>query len=162
MLQRRDKTFWFVAFLALLTSILTTGRSSLLQLFSSLICVYLMTTGHSRFWAVLKVTRIPLFLFMFLFLGLVFVNKGQQAQFYASGIAQIAGVFFVSYIVGPLAAFDAFLENPGSLGAVPNHTFKFPLMILAHLHLIQYTPAPMLQEFVGVPYPRGRWLQSRS
>jgi oligosaccharide repeat unit polymerase len=153
MLHKRDKTFWFVAGLSLVTSILTTGRSSLLQLFSSLICVYLMTTGHSRFWAVLKVTRIPLLLFGFLFLGLVFVNKNQQTQFYGSGIAGIAGVFFISYIVGPLAAFDAFLQNPGDMSAVPNHTFKFYLSILAHFHVISYTPAPMLQDFVGVPYP---------
>jgi oligosaccharide repeat unit polymerase len=148
LLEKRDKAFWFLAFIALLSSILTTGRSSLLQLFSSLICAYLMTTGHSRFFAVLKATRIPLLLFGFLFLGLVFVNKNQAAQFYASGIAQIAG-----YIVGPLAALDAFLQNPGDMAAVPNHTFKFFLGILAHLHVISYAPAPMLQEFVGVPYP---------
>jgi len=153
MLERRDKTFWFLAFLALLTSILTTGRTSLLQLFAALICTHLMTNGRVRLWDALKVARIPLLLFGFFFLGLVFVNKNQQSQLYASGIAQIAGVFFVSYIVGPLAAFDAFLQNPGGLGEVPNHTFKFYLTILAHLHLIQYTPAPMLQEFVGVPYP---------
>jgi oligosaccharide repeat unit polymerase len=153
MLQRRDRTFWFVAFLALLTSILTTGRTSLLQMFAGLICVHLMTTGRVRFWSALKVARIPLLLFGFLFIGLVFVNKNQQSQFYATGIAGIAMVFFVSYIVGPLAAFDVFLQNVGNFAGVPNHTFKFYLSILAHLHLIDYAQAPMLQEFVGVPYP---------
>jgi oligosaccharide repeat unit polymerase len=153
MLEKRDKICWFVVFLALLTSILTTGRTSLLQLFAALICTHLMTTGRIRLWAALKVARIPLLIFGFLFLGLVFVNKNQQSQFYGSGVAEIAGVFFVSYIVGPLAALDAFLQNPGDMSAVPNHTFKFYLSILAHFHVISYTPAPMLQDFVGVPYP---------
>jgi oligosaccharide repeat unit polymerase len=153
MLQRKDKTFWFVAFLALLESILTTGRTSLLQMFAALTCVHLMTTGRLRFWSALKVARIPLLLFGFLFIGLVFVNKSQQSQFYGTGIAEIAMVFFVSYIVGPLAAFDVFLQNVGNYAGVPNHTFKFYLAILAHLHLISYTPTPMFEEFVSVPYP---------
>jgi len=153
LLLGKDKSFWLVAFIALLACILTTGRTSLLQLFGGLICAYLMTTGRTSFWAALKVTRLPLLLFGFLFLGLIFLNKTEQSQNYANGIAQIAMVFFISYIVGPLAAFDSFLQNPGLFSDIPNHTFKFYLSIAAHLHLIQYVPAPMLQGFVGVPYP---------
>jgi oligosaccharide repeat unit polymerase len=153
MLKGRDRSFWLVTFLALLATILTTGRTSLLQLFSGLICVHLLTTGRVRFWAALKVTRIPLLLFAFLFIGLIFVNKTEQSQNYATGIAQIALVFFITYIVGPLAAFDYFLQNLANFSGVPHHTFKFYLGILAHFHLIQYAPAPMLQEFAAVPYP---------
>ena len=153
MLEKKDKAFWLMAGIALLEAVLTTGRTSILQLFASLICVHLMTTGRTRFWAALKVARIPISIFACLYLGLIFINKSQQSQFYGDGMIQIAIFFFVSYIIGPLAAFDAYLRSPQSLAAIPNHTFKFFLTIAGHLHLINYVPANIIQEFQTVPYP---------
>src|ERR1700760_99208 len=60
MLIKRDRSFWFVAFAALVACVLTTGRSSLLQLFAALICVHLMTSRRLRLMAAFKMMRLPL------------------------------------------------------------------------------------------------------
>jgi oligosaccharide repeat unit polymerase len=153
MIEKKDKYFWMVAGLALVMAILTTGRSSLLQLFAAVTCVQLLTTGRTRFLSAIKIARVPIGLFLFMYIGLVFVNKSDQSQFYAQSAAQVALVFFVEYLVGPVAALDQFIQNPGSTALIPNHTFKFYLGVLNSLHVISYSPPPTLEEFALVPYP---------
>ena len=153
MLESRDKAFWFMAALALLYSIMSTGRTTILQLFAGLICVHLIQTKRTTFWAALKITRLPLALFFFLYIGLVFVNKRDTTQYYATSVVEIAVFFLVSYIVGPLAAFSVFIESPASLQPTSNYTFKFFLLIAAKLHLISYVAPGGLEGFVNVPYP---------
>jgi oligosaccharide repeat unit polymerase len=153
MLERRGKLFWFMVSFSMLVCILTTGRTTLLQLFSSLICVHLLMSGRTGFWAAVKVARIPVFIFLFLYVALIFVNKGAQAEYYGNSMAEIAMTLVVAYIVGPLAALDTYLQNPAAFPYITNHTFKLFLGAAARLHLVQYTPPPLLDEFTGVPYP---------
>jgi oligosaccharide repeat unit polymerase len=150
MIERRDKSFWMMTFIAFLASVLSTGRVPILQLVCSLICVHLLTTNRQTFWVALKTARIPIVLFMCLYFGLIFLNK--DTSMYVGGIGTIIFFFFVSYIVGPVAAFDYLLQHPQEYAGVSNHTFKFFLGILSHLHLVQYEPLPQYDKFVYVPF----------
>jgi len=59
----------------------------------------------------------------------------------------------VSYIIGPTAAFDYFMEHRQDFANLPHHTFKFFLNIAAKLHVGQYQGGGGFADFVLVPYP---------
>lgn len=149
LIERRDKIFWITASIALASAILTTGRMPILLVISALTGAYLLQTSRIRFWAALKTIRIPLIFFLSLYLGLIFVEK--DTSFVEGGAGYIILYFLVSYIVGPLAAFDYLLLHPNEYSMVPNHTFAFFLGIATRLGWVEYHPPPSL--FVAVPFP---------
>ena len=150
LLEKRDKKFWLVAFIAFFACILATARVPILILMSSLTCAHLMKTGKHRFWVALKFARLPIFLFLTLYISLIFVVK--DLTFFEGSFYSIAVLFFVSYIIGPTAALDYSLQHPSEFVTTSNHTFKFFLAIAAHFHLLAYTEPPH-DDFLFVPFP---------
>jgi oligosaccharide repeat unit polymerase len=150
LIERRDKSFWLMTFIAFAAGILSTGRLPILMLASALICVHLLTTNRENFGAALKFARVPIALFLCLYFGLIFLNK--DTSVYEGGVGTILLFFLVSYVVGPTAALDYFMQHRQDYSA-PNHTFKFFLGIASRLHLIQYQALGGYGNFVFVPYP---------
>jgi oligosaccharide repeat unit polymerase len=155
LIERRDKSFWLMTAIAFFAGLLSTGRLPVLMLMASLIGGYLITTNRQTFLAALKFVRVPLILFFSLYFGLTLLNKDTSVYegMYGSGVTGILIFFLVSYIVGPTAALDYFMQHPGEYAAVPHHTFKFFLGIAAKLHLYQIQPIPGFGDFLMVPYP---------
>ena len=153
LIEKRDKAFWLMTVIAFVAAVLTTGRVPILQLIAGITCIHLMKTNRVRFLPALKVARIPVSLFLFLYVVLIFVDKGSQASFYGEGIGQIIRVLFVSYIIGPTVAFDYLLKHPQEYIPAPNHTFKFFLSVGSHLHVLPCEGLPQYDVHVFVPYP---------
>jgi oligosaccharide repeat unit polymerase len=151
LIERRDRKFWLMALIAFVAAILTTGRGPILFLIAELTCVHLMMTGRHTFFAALKFARIPIFLFFCLYTGLIFLNKDTSTL--SGGIGAILLFYLVSYIVGPMAAFDYVLQHIQDYAGQPNHTFKFFLGIASALHLTAYETPAVYDNFVLVPYP---------
>jgi oligosaccharide repeat unit polymerase len=160
LIERRDKTFWLMTGIAFVASILSTGRLPILMLISSLTCVQLLLTKRHTFWAALKFARIPIFLFVCLYFGLIFLTK-DTSVFEEGGIGAILIIFLVGYIVGPTAALDYLLGHRNEYPAGPNHTFKFFLAVASHFHLIAYPPPPP-EDFIIVPFPTNVYTVYRS
>jgi oligosaccharide repeat unit polymerase len=99
----------------------------------------------------LRLLRWPVALFIALYIGLIFSNKNTEGM--TGGVTGIATYFVLSYIVGPLAAFDRVVQHPADFAMASSHTFGFPLRLAAELHLADYTSPPTLDSFVYVPFP---------
>ena len=118
------------------------------MLISSLTCVQLMITHRHTFLAAFKFARIPIFIFLCLYFGLIFVTK--DTSVFNAGIGEILLMFLVGYIVGPTAALDYILQHRPDYAVGSNHTFKFFLSIFSHLGLVAYQPPPQ-DNFIFVP-----------
>jgi oligosaccharide repeat unit polymerase len=151
LIERNDKYFWMMTFVALAGGVLSTGRTPVMMLIVALTCVQLMISDRHRFWHALQFARVPIFIFLCLYFGLVFLDKDTSS--YEGGIAGIILFFLVAYIVGPMAAFDYVLRHPQDYAGTSNHTFKFFLSVASTLHLVQWVPPPLYDVFVYVPYP---------
>jgi oligosaccharide repeat unit polymerase len=150
LIEKLDKSFWAMTAIAFFAGLLSTGRLPVLMLASALTGCYLMIKNRHSFWDAIKFARIPIALFFALYLGLVFLNK--DTSIYEGGVVGIVVFFLVSYIVGPTAAFDYFIEHRQDY-SLPHHTFKFFLNIAAKLHIGQYQGQSGFADFVMVPYP---------
>ena len=149
--ERRDFRFWIVTIVALVGCILSTGRTSLLLLIAGLCAIHLLHSKKESLLAALRLLRWPILLFVTLYVVLIFTNKNTKGMTgRATGVAQY---FVLSYIVGPLSAFDTVVQNPIYYSGMPDHTFEFPLKIAAAMNLTSYTPPPKLDTFVMVPFP---------
>jgi oligosaccharide repeat unit polymerase len=151
LIEKRNKLFWIMAATAFVLAVLTTGRGPVLELFSALITVHLLMTKKLKLGEALKFARVPIIIFFFLYVLLIFTNKDTSNL--SGNVGQIIVYFVVSYIIGPLAALDYVLQHPGDYTGLPNHTFKFPLRIASALHIAPYTPPPLLDKFIAVPFP---------
>jgi oligosaccharide repeat unit polymerase len=90
-------------------------------------------------------------LFAALFIGLIFINNNTEEM--TGGVVGIATFSVLSYIVGPLAAFDKVVQHPADFIMTSSHTFESPLKLAAALHLTDYTPPPLFDSWVFVPFP---------
>jgi oligosaccharide repeat unit polymerase len=151
LIERRDKKFWCMALIAFAGGILSTGRVPILMLLSSLTCVHLIMTNRYRFREAMQFARIPIFIFLILYIGLIFFVK--DLSYYQGGIVQVAILFVVSYLIGPTAAFDYSMQHPHDFLTASNHTFKFFLSIASHLHVISYEPPPHDDFVAGLMFP---------
>jgi oligosaccharide repeat unit polymerase len=149
--EKTDRQFWIVTGIAFMACILSTGRTSLLLLISGLSAVRLQRSRKETLMDAARLLRWPIALFIAMYVGLIFINKNTEGL--VGGTAEIATYYVVSYIVGPLAAFDAVVQRPGDFIAASSHTFEFPLKAAAALHLTDYTPPPKFDSFVMVPFP---------
>lgn len=148
---RRSREFRIATVIAFFGCILSTGRTGLLLLIGGLCAIRLLQQRRENFLAALRLLRWPILLFLTLYVVLIFTNKNTKGM--AGGVSGIALFFVFSYILGPLAAFDAVVQNPFDFTVVHSHTFEFPLKAAALLHLTSYTPPPKLDAFVLVPFP---------
>src|SRR6185312_1595500 len=119
-------------------------------LIAGLCAVRLLRRHQEQFWQALKSLRWPVLIFVALYVALIFTNKNTKGV--NGGISGIVSYYVVSYIVGPLAAFDAVVQAPGSFMPASSHVFEFPMKIAAAFHLMSYTAPPKLDTFVEVPF----------
>ena len=82
-----------MAGIAFIASILRTRTPAALMLISSLTCAQLMITNRHTFWAALKFARIPIFIFLCLYFGLIFVTK--DTSVFDASIGEILLMFLV-------------------------------------------------------------------
>lgn len=149
--ETRNRQFWCVTAIAFIACILSTGRTNLLLLISSLSAIRLLQMNQESLVGALRLLRWPVTLFIALYIGLIFSNKNTEGM--TGGVSGIATYFVLSYIVGPLAAFDRVVQHPADFAMASSHTFGFPLRLAAGLHLTDYTSPPTLDNFVFVPFP---------
>lgn len=151
LIEKRDRLFWLMAGIALAAAVFTTGRVPILQLFCMLTTVQLIKTNKLRFLSAFRFARIPILIFLLLYIVLIFTNKDTSGM--SGGVVGIVTYFVVGYIIGPTAAMDYVVQHAREYMHQPQHTFKFPLEIGAALHLWTYTPPPLLDIFIQVPFP---------
>lgn len=149
--EKRDRHFWIVTAIAFVGCVLSTGRTSLLLLIAGLSAIHLLQKRQESFFAALRLLRWPMIIFVSLYIGLIFADKNTKGM--TGGTSGIVTYFVLSYIVGPLSAFDAVVQNPAYFETGTSHTFEFPLKIASALHLTTYTAPPKLDSFVMVPFP---------
>jgi len=149
-IEKRDRYFWTAATLALLTSILTTGRTTILVLFSSIAAIQLMKDRKVTISQSAPILKWPVIFFIGLFVLLIFTNKGSVEQ---TGNAMEVGISSTAaYLTCPTAALDHVVLHPGEFAERSNYTFRFFLKVAAALHLISYTPPPAIDDYVFVPF----------
>jgi oligosaccharide repeat unit polymerase len=148
--EQRDRVSWIAAAIAFISCVMSGARVGFLFLFSSLICVYLVTTKRERFADAMRFARWPIIAFVLLFAGLLFVDKNISTT--DKNVLTFAGATVVDYTVGPVAALDQVLLHPFDYAESPNHTFRFFLRIGSSLGLFSYTAAPALDKFIFVPF----------
>jgi oligosaccharide repeat unit polymerase len=150
--EKKDRQFWVVTVIAFFACILSTGRTNLLLLISGLSAIRLLQRKQESLLDAMRLLRWPIALFVALYIGLIFTNKNTEEV--AGGVTGAATYFVLSYIAGPLAAFDRVVQQPGDFTMTASHTFQFPLHLAATLHLItSYAKPPVLDSFVFVPFP---------
>lgn len=149
--KERGWRFWIVTLVAFAGCILSTGRTTLLMLIAGLSAIKLLRDGREKFLQAVKALRWPVAIFIALYVALIFTNKNTSTL--GGGATGIASYFVVSYIVGPLAAFDAVVQSPASFALASTHVFEFPAKLASAFHLISYTAPPKLDTFVQVPFP---------
>ena len=147
---KRDWKFRVVVACAFIGCILSTGRTGLLLLIAGLCAIRLLRRHQERLWQAIKSLRWPVMLFIALYIALIFTNKNTEGV--NGGVSGIVSYYVLSYIVGPLAAFDAVVQAPGSFALATSHVFEFSLKIAAAFHLLSYTAPPKLDTFVQIPF----------
>jgi oligosaccharide repeat unit polymerase len=149
--EKRNRQFWIVTVIAFFVCILSTGRTDLLLLISGLGAIQLLQTKRETLFDAIRMLRWPIALFIFLYIVLIFTNKNTDDI--QGGVVGIATYFVLSYIVGPLAAFDKVVQHPADFLTNSSHVFQAPLKFAAALHLISFDPPPKIDEFSFVPFP---------
>lgn len=147
---KHDWKFRVVIAAAFLACILSTGRTGLLLLIAGLCAIRLLRSHRERFWQAIKSLRWPVVIFLILYVALIFTNKSTKGI--NGGVSGVASYYVLSYIVGPLAAFDAVVQAPASFFPASSHVFEFPFKVADAFHLLSYTPPPKLDTFVEIPF----------
>ena len=154
--EKRDRQFRIMTVVALIYACFGGGRGGILILISGLSAIHLLQTKQECMKRAMRFLRWPITIFFVLFIGMNFILKsseGMTQQIATRGAVGLSTYFVLSYIVGPLAAFDKVVQNPADFITATNHTFYFPLHIAAMLHLAKYNPPPTFDSWVYVPYP---------
>jgi oligosaccharide repeat unit polymerase len=149
--EKRDRKFRTVTITSLIACILTTGRTDLLTLISGLSAIRLLQKRQESLLGAMRILRWPIAVFVALWIGLIFANKSGQDV--TGGAAHIVTNFLLSYVAGPLAAFDSVVQNPANFAMTTSHAFQLPMRIAGMLHLANYTPPPVFDSFVRIPFP---------
>lgn len=148
--EKHGWRFWIVTIAAFAGCILSTGRTTLLLLIAGLCTIRLLRCRCERFFQAIRALRWPVAIFVALYIALIFTNKNTSTV--GGGATGIISYYVTSYIVGPLAAFDAVVQSPSSFALASTHVFEFPAKVAAAFHLISYTAPPKLDTFVEVPF----------
>ena len=148
-LEEYDWTFWCANVLALLAVLSGAGRTDVLTLVAAMVGIRLIRTKRESFAAAFKFVKWPILIFTIFFVLFVYVGKDTSSY---SSFSDIVAFFLVGYLISPTTALDHVVQHPGDF-LLPNHTFQFLLKPAAALHLISYTPPPVLDQFILVPFP---------
>jgi oligosaccharide repeat unit polymerase len=149
--EKKDWKFTVVTIFAFIACVLSTGRASLLLLISGLSTIYLIQKRQESLRNAMRFLRWPIALFAVLYIGLIFIDKNTEEM--PGGVTGIATYFVLSYIAGPLAAFDSVVQNPTDFITATSHLFEFFLKLAATLHLTNFTRPPQGVSYVAVPFP---------
>ena len=149
--EKKDRKFWIVTAIAFIACILSTGRTDLLLLISGLSAIRLLQSKQDTLLRATKFLRWPVALFVTLYILLIFTNKNTEGL--AGDASGIVTFYVLSYIAGPLAAFDSVVQHPEDFLRPSSHTFEFFLRLGAKLNLLDYTRLPTLDTYVFVPFP---------
>jgi oligosaccharide repeat unit polymerase len=136
--------------IAFVSALLSGGRIGFLMLFSSLTCLYLMRNRKERFRDALRSARWFALCFLIVFCGMIFADKSVSTN--GVSILAIAFEFLIQYIIGPSAALDRVLLHQSDYAGMSNHTFQIFLRMASAVHLIRYTPPPVLDQWIFVPF----------
>ena len=142
---------WDSVLIALAFSILTTGRTLVLQLAAGLVGIRLLKGGRASVGQAWRYVRYPLIGFLALISILVPLDK--DLSNFKGGGTEVVMNFVVEYAVEPLAGFDYVLHHPSEYKYDRNHTFRQILPALARISGITYTPPVAYNDFVMVPLP---------
>jgi oligosaccharide repeat unit polymerase len=144
---RRERAWvWGSILTALAFSVLTTGRTWLLELVAGLVGIYLLKSKRLTAGEAWKFARWPLAAFLVLFSVLALVDKDLSGM--GGGAAGAIAEGALGYAVVPLAGFDYVLHHAPEYRYEPNHTFRDVLPGLAKVAGVSYAPPPVLDEFV--------------
>ena len=149
--------------------VLSTGRVELMAFFTGSIAIYVIKEYRSRARAaapraatrraapqrrtILRNALLSVAAMLIVIVGLTFLNKDTgQSQFYGNrtGAWDIAQFQLVSYIIGPMAAFDDVVKNVEQYEGA-NHTFSPLLKVVAAVSGTEYVPPPS-NTFIQVPF----------
>jgi oligosaccharide repeat unit polymerase len=155
--EKKDRQFWIVTAVTFIYACFGfSGRSGLLFLIPGLCAIHLLQTKQESLRGAIRFLRWPIAAFVALFIGLNFIFKSSESmtrEIADRGVIGLAAHFVLSYIVGPLAAFDKVVQHPADFTMTTSHTFDFPLYLTDKLHLTNYTAPPQFDSFVFVPFP---------
>jgi oligosaccharide repeat unit polymerase len=149
---RNDK--WWIGgtiLLALIFSILTTGRTWVLELGAGLAGIFLLKYRRFSAREAWKFVRWPLVVVLVLFAVLVPLNKDISGE--EGGVTQAVVKSVFGYAVIPLAGFDYVVQHATDYRDEPNHTFRQILPMFAGVGGFHFRPSPPLDEFIFVPLP---------
>jgi oligosaccharide repeat unit polymerase len=150
---KKDRQFWVVAVVAFIICILGTGRAALLSLISGLSATRLLQTNQESLRGAMRFLRWPIAFFFALCIGLIFTNKTPNyAASISGGTTGVVTFSVLSYIVGPLAAFDKVVQSPADFMSTGNYTFYFFLHMAGRLHLMDYTKPQVIAPVAFVPF----------
>jgi oligosaccharide repeat unit polymerase len=147
--EEHDWTYKFSFGFAVFANLIGGGRAGLLSLILGVTCIHLMRQYEESLFSALRIARWPLVLFAGLYVGLIFVSKDTSSY---EGLGGLLTFFLVGYLIGPTAALDHVVQRPSDF-QVANHTFQFLLKPAAALHLLPYSPPPVFDKFILVPFP---------
>ena len=142
---------WTSITVALVFSILTTGRTWILQLIVGLAGIYLLKTRRVSAKSAWGFVRWPLVAFLALFSVLAVVNKDTSTL--ESGASGAIEQYGFGYAVTPLAGLNYAIRHSAEYEHDPNHTFRQILPVLAPLWGSKYVAPLPLDDFVFVPLP---------
>jgi oligosaccharide repeat unit polymerase len=149
---RKERVWmWCSILTAFVFSLLTTGRTWLLELVVGLAGIHLVKTGRFSAMEAWKFTRWPLVVIIVLFSILVPLDKDISGV--SGGTTGAITQYVFGYAAVPIAGFDYVVHHPSEYKYESNHTFKQVLPALARVSGLKYVPPPTVDDFVWVPLP---------
>ena len=149
-LEKSDRASTLAIFTSFIVSLLSGGRTIVLQLIISIAYTYLIRTGKNSIRKGYKIVLIAGGGFLALASALVFFVKNMEE---VGNDASTALQFYVlGYVVSGLGPLDYVLTHPAEYLHTPHHTFKFLLQFGAALGL-DTNPPPVLDQYLWIPFP---------
>jgi oligosaccharide repeat unit polymerase len=150
LIEGRDKFFWTALPLSLTCCILSTGRTFVLMLFSTVVGTLLLKRKKDNLAGLFKLAFVPFLLFVALFVILVFTSK--DTSDFRGDKGAIVQNFALAYIVTPIPALDYVLTHRSEYAHAVNHTFGFFSLIAGRLGFEIKVP-PAFDDAIAVPLP---------
>jgi oligosaccharide repeat unit polymerase len=147
--EKEDNFRYYISLAVAFTyAILSTGRTSILLLFTLLLGTKLI---RGRIY-LRHVVYFALSFLAFFFLFAVMLGKGGSLN--ASLTENVAGVsaVFTRYLISPLSAFDVFLKSHGD-PHFGEYGFRFLYAVLYKIGITDTPPIDLVQPFIYVPFP---------
>jgi oligosaccharide repeat unit polymerase len=127
----------------------TTARDVLMQALCWWLCVGLLRRPDRRFFTTVKWLSAAGLGIIILMTSLTFLTKARTE---GGGATQEAANMTLSYVAGPMAAFDYAVYHPGPFENEPAAIFAGARTRLAGLNIIRSTPLKALDDYVFVPF----------